>query len=271
MSDPATPAQESQPIPQAGPELKQSRTVGKSSGAKDAKSLKANANRTVEAALMPDLDKEKEISERLASRGSTSKPAAIVRRVLKYAEQGYSPTRISQIKRMPHYTTIYTWMREDPDFAEEFKSRYRAYVDDQARQLLPIASEWGKETQQLEDMLRQGKQLAESADLKPFEKVQAVDRLIQRTVDISTALVNAQDKRIHRTLQIAARQLPNDWGEQTEGESNTIIIDVGRDGPTKTLNLPGSGDGQNVKALTAGKWDRKALPAPERDAEGGAR
>jgi len=232
------------------PELKQSKTAGRA-GVRDARAMRNNPNRSVVSADMPDLDKEVAIAQRLASRGSTSKPAAVVRRVLKYAEQGYSPTRISQIKRMPHYTTIYTWMREDPDFAEEFRGRYRAYVDDQARQLLPIAAEWGQQTQEISDMLRRGKELAESKDLKPFERVQAVDRLLQRTVDVSTALVNAQDKRIHRTLQIAARQLPEDWGEHATGDSNAVFFDIQLTGPIKTQGLPGSVDGQNSAALQA--------------------
>jgi len=251
------------PLPPPSPELKQSRSVGKSSGAKDAKSLKHNPNRNLEAAAMPDIDKENAIAERLASRGTTSKPAAMVKRVLKYAEQGYSPTKISQIKRMPHFTTIYAWMREDPDFAEEFKSRYRSYVDDQARQLLPIASEWGKQSQDLQDMLSRAKKLSRSKALKPFERVQAVDRAIQRSVDLSTAIVNAQDKRIHRTLQIAARQMPQDWGEHADGDSAMVVIDVSLSEQIKTIGLPGTPDGQNVKALEAGRWKQKALPAPE--------
>jgi hypothetical protein len=88
---------------------------------------------------------------------------------------------------------------------------------------------------------------------------------------LTSAAVLAEEKFAHRTLQVVARVDPLNWSERAEGESTTIIIDVGRDGPTKTLNLPGSADGQNVKALTAGKWERKALPAPERDAVGGAR
>ena len=78
-----------------------------------------------------------------------------------------------------------------------------------------------------------------------------------------------EEKRVHRTLQIAARQLPNDWGEHTEGESAITIIDVGLSGAIKTIALPGSSDGQNAKALEAGRW--KALPAPSdagKDANG---
>ena len=251
-------------------QVKQSRSSGKA-GSRDAKALRNNANRNVEAAEMPDLAKENAIAERLGRRGHAAHQPAMVKRVLKYAEMGYSPTKIASFKRMPHYTTIYTWMRDDPEFAEEFRTRYRSYVDDQARQLLPIAAEWGKETEDLKAMLLQSKKLSRLKGLKPFERVQAVDKAIQRSVDISTALVNAQEKRVQRTLQIAGRQLPNEWGERAEGESTTIVIDVGREGPTKTLNLPGSLDGQNVKALEAGQWTRKALPSPEEAGKGGVR
>jgi len=250
-------------------EVKQSKSTGKA-GARDAKAMRNNANRSVESAGMPDLEKENDIAERLGRRGHAAHQPAMVKRVLKYAEMGYSPTKISTFKRMPHYTTIYTWMREDPEFSEEFKSRYRSYIDDQARQLLPIAAEWGKETEDLKGMLLQAKKLSRLKGLKPFERVQAVDRANQRTVDVGTALANAQDKRVHRTLQIAARQLPNDWGEHTEGESAITIIDVGLSGGAiKTIAPPGSPDGQNAKALEAGRW--KALPAPSdagKDANG---
>ena len=248
--------------PAPGPELKQSRSVGKSSGAKDAKSLKHNVNRTVEAADMPDLDKEREIIRRMGKRGHGAHNARTVERVLRYAEQGYSPaTMYRSFKGIPHPDTIYRWRDEDPDFDEAYKTRYRHFVDDQTRQILPTVSAWRDDSKRLRSMLRQAKKLPKFDGMKPFEQMQAQDRLIQRTVDLTTSAVLVEEKLAHRTLQIAARQLPNDWGEKAEGESTTIVIDVGRSGPTKTLNLPGSADGQNVKALEAGRW--KALPSPQ--------
>jgi hypothetical protein len=199
---------------------------------------------------MPDLDKEREVAERLSSRGNKSKPAAVVRLVLNLAEKGISPSQMNKVSKMaPHECTIYRWMRDDLDFADMMKSRYRHFVDDAIRQALPLAIGWQKDAKRIRRSLLQAKKLPNIEGLKPFEKVQAIDRMLQRISDLTTAAVGVEDRFVHRSLQIAGRQLPAEWGEHVESESATVIIDVGRDGPTKTLNLVGGGDGQNISAL----------------------
>ena len=250
-------------------QVKQSRSSGKA-GSRDAKALKNNANRNVEAADMPDLDREAAIADRISGRGNKSKPSPVVKLVLRLAEKGYSPSQMKNISKVaPHETTIYRWMREDPDFSEEMKGRYRDFVDDTIRQALPVSIGWLKDAKTIRRNLIQAKKLVKVDGLKPFEKVQAIDKMLQRVSDLSTAAVNAEEKYVHRALQIAGRQLPKDWGERADGEDSAIFFDVHLTGPIKTSGLPGSPDGQNVKALQAGKWDQKALPAPG-DAGGGA-
>ena len=245
-------------------DLKQSRSVSKSAGAKDARSLRHNPNRDLEAPDMPDASKEAIIAERISSRGNKSKPAAVVRLVLKLAAKGYSPSQMSRVSKVaPSECTIYRWMREDLDLAEEMKSRYREFVDDTLRQALPVSIGWQGDAKRLRRMLQQARKLSKVSGLKPFEQVQAIDRSLQRIADLTTAAVAAEDRFVHRALAIGARQLPQDWGERTEGESATIVIDVGLGGPIKTTNLPGTADGQNVKALEA--WTQKQLPAPEHE------
>jgi hypothetical protein len=266
MSDPSTPTPEVPPIPSTGPEIKQSKSAGKA-GARDAKRLRNNANRDVEAPDMPDAEKEREIVKRLGSRGHGSHNARTIDRVLKYAEKGYSPSEIGRMRGMPRMETIYRWRGEDPDFDEVFRNRAKHYVDDQMRQQLPMISAWRKDSKKLRSMLRTAKRLPQVEGLKGFEQVQASDRMIQRTVDLITSAVLVEEKGVHRTLQIASRQLPQEWGEKAEGDSNVVVIDVGLGGPIKTMGLPGSSDGQNAKALVAGRW--KALPSPQ-EAGGGA-
>jgi hypothetical protein len=248
-----------QPRPQD--RLKQSSSIKKTSGAKDLRSLKSNKNRSLEAPPMPDISKEQAVAERLGSRGHGSHPPKVIAKVLRLAERGYSITQMcadaKNGKGLPHPWTLYRWRSEEPDFKEAFDERYRAYVDDQARQMLPMASGWGRESEQLLELRAEAKRMARVKGLKGAEKVAAIDKMIARTVDLSTALLNAQDKRVHRTLQIAARQLPAEWGEHTEGETDMIVLDVGLGGPIKTLGLPGEPDGQNVQARLAMKREKR--------------
>jgi hypothetical protein len=240
-------------------QIKQS---GKSAGARDAKSLKANANRSLEAPDMPDTEKEAAIAERMSRRGNKSKPSAVVRLVLKLAQKGYSPSQMNKISKVaPHETTIYRWMREDPDFAEEMKSHYRDFVDDSIRQALPVSIGWQKDAKRLRRNLVQAKKLVKIDGLKPFEKVQAIDRMLQRIADLTSAAVSAEDRFVHRSLQIGERQLA-DWRRDADVDSGMIVLDVNLTGAIKTIALPGSEDGQNAKALVAGRW--KQLPEPQK-------
>ncbi len=249
-------------------EVKQSKSTGKA-GARDAKAMRNNANRSVESAGMPDLEKEREVAKKLGGRQHGAHQPRTIERVLRLAGQGYSPSQMHRAFRgIPHPDTIYRWMDEEPEFGESFKARQRHFIDDEMRQQLPLVSAWKKDSKHLRSMLKQAKGLLKVTDLKPFEQVQAIDRMLQRSTDLRMSAVLIEEKGVHRTMQIAARQLPNDWGEHTEGESAITIIDVGL-GAIKTIAPPGSSDGQNAKALEAGRW--KALPAPSdagKDANG---
>jgi len=233
---------------------RQSSSTKKTTGAKDAKSLKQNKNRSLDAPPMPDMSAEQAVAERLGSRGHGAHSPAVVRKVLCLAQRGYSISQIAtdrKLKGVPPMRTLYDWRREDPEFREQFDAHYRDFMDDQARQMLPLAAGGGREEGQLSELLEAAKKLPSIKGLKPAQRVKAIDAMISRTIDASTALLNAQDKRVHRTLQIAARQLPAEWGEHTEGETDMIVLDVGLGGPIKTLALPGSSDGQNRAALDA--------------------
>jgi hypothetical protein len=202
---------------------------------------------------MPDLKNEALIAERLGTRGHGAKAPQVVTKVLRLAQQGYSFTQMysdpKHNKGIPHPLTLHRWMHDDPEFAEAYKENYRDYVDNQARQMLPLASGWGVETAELRELMEQARKLPKIRGLKAAQKVAAIDKMISRILDAQSALLTAQDKRVHRTLQIAGRVLPDEWGEKTEGTSNMIVIDVGLEGPIKTINLPGSADGQNAAAL----------------------
>ena len=64
----------------------------------------------------------------------------------------------------------------------------------------------------------------------------AVDAEAQRTIELAKSLdeiagleamnlVNARDKRIQRTMQIAGRIMPDKWGEQAESEREVIVFE----------------------------------------------
>ena len=244
-------------------DLKQSKTAGKA-GARDAKRLKNNANRDLEAPPMPDAEREDATAQRMAHRGHGSLPPRAVKAVLRLAALGYSPGEMqAKSSLVPTRQTIYRWIADHPDFAEDYKTACRQYIDNEIRQAQPVASGWRRDAQRLRRLVRKASKLPDITGLEPWQKVQATDRMLQRTTDLLTAAVTAEDKSVHRSLQIAARQLPTEWGINPDPEVGMVIFDVGLDGTFKRHNLPGTTDGQNAKALES--WSKKLLPAPGGD------
>jgi hypothetical protein len=236
---------------------KQSNSTKKTTGSKDAKALAHNKNRSLEAPDMPDLTKEKAIVQSATHpRGHGAYSDRVREQVLALAEQGWSLSKMPNIagvtrkRAIPHRMTLYRWRREDPDFDDEFRARYKQYVDDQARQMLHIVSRWGTDESELAELIEHAKRLPKLKGLKPAERVEAVNKMIQRVVDLKSAMVNAQEKRVAKTLLIAGKQLSDEWGDNVESGGNMVVIDMNLDMDKKT-DLPGSTTGQNAAALLA--------------------
>jgi hypothetical protein len=197
-------------------ELKQSRTVSKSAGAKDAKSLRANANRTVEAPDMPDMEQTS-----LATRDGPGQE--IVDRVVELRRQGKTLAEVSKAIGIPE-NVLRLWKDESPEFFEAVRGGFDDFVSDCAEETIEMAEK-----------------LTRLKGLRPADKVTA------GKISINTR------------LRVAQARLP-EWGKLGGGEGGLLILDVSQATLFKTLNPPGSPDGQNAKALESGRW---ALPPRE--------
>ena len=230
--------------------LRQGKSARNSSGSRESKSLSHNKNRSLEAPPMPNTEGAPHKSPlRLGTRGHGAFSAKIVNKVLSLTSQGLSLSQISQIAGMPTARALRGWRQEYPEFAEDVETEYNGYVDDQAKQMLPLAAMIADE-HDLERLFKQIASMGRVKGLKPTEKLTAIDKMVERKIQAATALANARDKRIQRTLQIAASRDPSHWGKDTIGGGETIVMDLGL-GTLKELNLPGSRDGQNAAALAA--------------------
>jgi hypothetical protein len=147
-------------------------------------------------------------------KGGVAYKAHLAEKVIEYAGEGFSLSQMSKMS-LPDGRTLRRWKRENPEFAEDLEDAFNAYVNDKATEMMSLA-----ET------------MPAVKGLKGMSKVIAID------------------KRIQRTLQIAASRDPSHWGKDTIGGGETIVMDLGL-GTLKEINLPGSRDGQNAHALAA--------------------
>ena len=205
---------------EGGPHKKQT-----GQGSKDSKLTKRNKNVT---SALPDREKEArevaDVSERMAAVETVFEPW--MERVIELQSQGWSFEKIieegEKIRKemkgnatwgrnkvlLPSRKTLFVGVREHPEFKETSERAYAFAVDGEAQRSLELA-----------------KSLDQIPDLKPGE------------------LVNARDKRIQRTLQIAGRIHPDKWGEQATSEREVIVFEpYGGWVPTNTLKgSPGQG------------------------------
>jgi len=242
--------------------MRQSKTTRSSAGAKDARQLKANKNRSTAPADMPDLQAEQVLEERLRSRkdsqNGTKVPgklfnSRIVRKILDLTREGRSLSEISRLSRMSHFPTVRTinrWKREDPEFADDFEQARNDYVDDRAGAVLPLM----EKMTDLIDLERVKKLAATMPRVKGLEgtaKVNAIDKQLQREIQAVAVMAGAMNDRAGRTLQVAGARDPRRWGGKSEGDSGAIFFDISLSDDIKTRGLPGSEAGQNALALAA--------------------
>ena len=90
----------------------------------------------------------------------------------------------------PSRQTLYAAMGQRPEFREACERAFAFAVDAEAQRTLELS-----------------KSLDQIEGLKPAE------------------LVNARDKRIQRTLQVAGRIMPDKWGEQAEADREVIVYE----------------------------------------------
>ena len=203
-------------------------------GSKDSKLEKRNKN--VSSAL-PDRQKQAkevaEISAGLAEQETVFLPWQL--NVIKLQSQGWSFEKIIEHgeKRRretgrPHPTRIiwpsrkllYQTMGQRPELREACDKAFAFAVDAEAQRTLELA-----------------KSLDSIADLKPYE------------------LVQARDKRIQRTLQVAGRIMPDKWGELAQGDREVIVFEpYGGWLPTNTIK---GSPGQGAEAESAAERWRK--------------
>lgn len=256
--------------PSLGVEIKQSGARSKSAG-KEARSIKRNANRSLEAPAIPDLAKELETEDRVRHHGERSRGPhgaytdKVKKRVLNLISQGKTLEQIGQTPGLPSRSTLNDWDRNDQDFREQHEARFAQRLDDLAERVTP----------KLEEIFNfpgfQDELLAETADKLPtLESAYARDGTHKRAllyIMQAKEKANAWTRGIAQIVNNSARLVPR-WREDADTVSNVTIFDVNLSGPVKTTNLPGTPDGQNVAALKSGRWGQKLLPS---DADGGAR
>lgn len=196
----------------------------------------------------------------------------ILRKILDLSREGHALSEMARLARLAHFPSLRTlqrWRAEDPQFAEDLEGSYNDYVDDQARQILPLVKGM-TEVVDLEEVRKVARSMPKVAGLKGTAKVNAIDKQLQRELQAAAIQVGAIDKRAERTLIAAGKRLSS-WAGQGESEGGIFIMDAGLSGPVKTGNPPGSQDGQGAGALAAMRQeDREKVLAslrPEERAE----
>jgi len=126
-------------------EIKQSRAVGKSSGAKDARSLARNPNRTVQPPDMPDM------GTRVSLDGPDPETLEVC---VGRRRAGRTFPQIAEDLGVP-VEDLYRW-NEDPNFFEEMQTGFSSHVEELA-----------------EETLQLGDQLPKIKGLRPADKVMA--------------------------------------------------------------------------------------------------
>ena len=216
----------------------------KSVGSKDAKKAKRFRGQDL---TLPDREKEskaeaeaeqKLIDSRKRLASELPKDARysleIVERVLEYRRDGLTTLQISREPGMPHRQSIYEWLDDRPEFADQYEKAF----DDRVRD----AVELGLQTVQ---------KMTEVKGLKGYNKVQAMD------------------KQVMRSLQYAGVRL-KDWKPDRESGGDTIVIEVsGGWNPAPATALPQDANGQGREAAAAAdRW--KAIREGAVDADSGA-
>jgi hypothetical protein len=195
----------------------------KGAGGRDAKRQKANKNitsalvdRNKEAKAVSDVTREmQEIGDtifepwqrnviKLQAQGWSFE------KIIEHGEKKRKQTGMHHPKRIvwPSRTLLYKALGNLPEFKEATEKAFAFAVDAEAQRTLELT-----------------KSLDSIEGLKPYE------------------LVQARDKRIQRTLQVAGRIMPDKWGEQSEGDREVIVFEpYGGWIPTNTIKgAPGQG------------------------------
>jgi len=225
-------------------------------GSKDSKLTKRNKNVTTG---LPDREKEArevaDVSRRMGEVETVFEPW--MERVIELQSQGWSFAKIieeGEKKRketgkdhpgrryvdIPSRKTLFAAARERPEFKETCERAYAFAVDAETQRGLELAVSLDKEH---EDLLEMVKQVPDVEGLDPVQKVLALVKSVEVRIPVARDLVNARDKRIQRTLQIAGRIHPDKWGEQATSEREVIVFEpYGGWVPTNTLKgAPGQG------------------------------
>jgi hypothetical protein len=204
----------------------------KGAGSKDSKLSKHNKN--ISQAL-PDRKKEDALTAEVTKQMSEVQDIVFApwqRNVIKLQSQGWSFERIIEVGekkrkatgtdrpgfRKPIYPsrkTLYAYLGSQPEFRESCDKAFAFAVDAEAQRTLELS-----------------KSLDQIPGLKPAE------------------LVNARDKRIQRTLQVAGRIMPDKWGEQSEADREVIVFEAsGGWVPTRMVKgVPGQGSEADIAA-----------------------
>jgi predicted flap endonuclease-1-like 5' DNA nuclease len=236
---------------EGGPHKKQT-----GQGSKDSKLTKRNKNVT---SALPDREKEArevaDVSERMAAVETVFEPWQ--KRVIDLQAQGWSFARIIEagenrrkqtgtarpgrrVVELPSRQTLFESTREHPEFKETCERAYAFAVDSEAQRGLELSVSLDKEH---EDLLRILKKPPKVDGLDPAGKALLMSKFMESRIPVTRDLVNARDKRIQRTLQIAGRIHPDKWGEQATSEREVIVFEpYGGWVPTNTLKgSPGQG------------------------------
>ena len=173
-------------------------------GGKDSRLQKRNKNVT---AAFSDRNKENELAAEVSKQLLEQEETVFEpwqRNVIKLQSQGWSFERIIEVgeerrrqtgirpKRIvwPSRTLLYTSMNQRPEFREACEKAFAFACDAEAQRTLELA-----------------KSLDGINGLRPNE------------------IVNARDKRIQRTLQVAGRIMPDKWGELAEADREVIVFE----------------------------------------------
>jgi hypothetical protein len=218
----------------------------KSVGSKDAKKAKRFRGQDL---TLPDREKESKAEADAADKLRLQRREALSReispdqkysletmeRVIEYRREGLTTLQIGQLPGMPSRQALYNWLDDKPEFLEQFNSAYNDFVREKA-----------------EAMLHKVEEMDKVKGLRGYNMVQAMD------------------KQVMRTLQIAGVRLRKEWGPEVETGGDTIVIEVsGGWNPAPATALPQDANGQGAEAARAAdRW--KGIREGAVDADSGS-
>jgi hypothetical protein len=182
-------------------------------------------------------------------------PPEIVERVLDLHRQGLSASQIGQIPGLPESGTLAYWRHTKPDFAEDWDDSYSDYVRHNVETALALVPRLDRLRGLDDSILDLSERMLVT---KTAWRRDAIHKHVNNALRHAGAVADMIDRRVGRSIQAASARLPKEWGRDTVGGGDTIVMEIGSLQPQPLYHAAGSPDGQPAQAAEAEKlWKQQ--------------